>query len=219
MTIPYTYQLHFKPTGQHYVGCRYKQGCHPDELMTHGGYQTSSKAVKELIDEYGLASFEVVHVKRHTSKQEALKYEEEIIASLKLGQDEQFLNRSNGGLNFIAVKGTHYSPESEFKKGNVPWSKGKKFPQFSERQMGEKNHMFGKIGTLRGIKGADHPFYGHTHTKEMCQQISERMTGEKNHMFGKKQSDESNERRSITLKATLAKKRLARANLITSLAA
>lgn len=39
--------------------------------------------------------------------------------------------------------------------GKEPWNKGKTCPQLSEKQMGVKNHMFGKISPLRGIKRPD----------------------------------------------------------------
>jgi len=40
-TIPYTYKLIFKPTGQYYYGVRYAKGCQPSDLWDK--YFTSSK--------------------------------------------------------------------------------------------------------------------------------------------------------------------------------
>lgn len=39
--------------------------------------------------------------------------------------------------------------------GTDPWNKGKRCPEISERQMGEKNHMFGKVSPLKGVKRPD----------------------------------------------------------------
>ena len=36
-------------------------------------------------------------------------------------------------------KGIHYNPKTEFKKGIKPWNTGKRCPEISERQRGEKN--------------------------------------------------------------------------------
>ena len=123
MTTPYTYQLHFKPTGQHYIGARYALGCHPEELMTvgyhpasskvrglvQGGYRTTSKdVVWKLVDEYGLDAFEIVNIKRHASEKEALKYENEILKSLNLAHDDIFLNQHNGAKNFLTKRGNDH---------------------------------------------------------------------------------------------------------------
>jgi len=44
-------------------------------------------------------------------------------------------------------KGKHYSPKTEFKKGNTPYNKGKICPEISERQKRERNHNWGKHST------------------------------------------------------------------------
>jgi G:T-mismatch repair DNA endonuclease (very short patch repair protein) len=65
---------------------------------------------------------------------------------------------------------------------------------------------------LGKYKGKDNPMYGKSHAKEskelMIQKLKERhasdpdwQSGSKNHMFGKKQTNESNKKRSDTLKA------------------
>jgi len=58
------------------------------------------------------------------------------------------------------MKGKKHTEEAKQKQSNshkgIPtWNKGMKCPEISERQMGEKNHMFGKVSPLNGIKRPD----------------------------------------------------------------
>ena len=51
MTTPYTYLLKHEPTNTFYYGCRFAEGCNLKEFWVD--YKTSSKRVKQLINEYG----------------------------------------------------------------------------------------------------------------------------------------------------------------------
>lgn len=52
--VPYVYKVTFIPDERVYIGSRFnKGGCHPNEFWADGGYFTSSKYVKALINDYG----------------------------------------------------------------------------------------------------------------------------------------------------------------------
>lgn len=71
-----------------------------------------------------------------------------------------------------ANKGKHLSPATEFKKGNIPWGKGKPGLQ------GKDNPMYGTHRT-----GQDNPFYGRQHTeetKEILRELGKKLVGKKN---------------------------------------
>jgi hypothetical protein len=91
MTIPYTYKLIFKPTGQYYYGVRYAKNCNPNDLWDK--YFTSSKHIHKLIKEYGLHSFIVKITKTFTNKVDALNHEKEILIRVKADKNGKFINK------------------------------------------------------------------------------------------------------------------------------
>jgi hypothetical protein len=91
MTIPYTYCLTFKPTGQKYYGVRYKRGCRPEDLFQT--YFTSSKEIKRLITLYGIKSFDIEIRKTFTNKEKALEWESKVLRRLKVEKNKKWINR------------------------------------------------------------------------------------------------------------------------------
>ena len=86
-----------------------------------------------------------------------------------------------------------------FKKGHIPWSKGKvgvfseeTRKKLSESRTGEKNPNFGK----RGEKSS---FYGKHHSEESRKKISDSQRGEKGNMYGKHHSEETRRKLSASL--------------------
>jgi len=92
-TLPYTYKLIFKPTGQYYYGVRYAKGCHPNDLWDK--YFTSSKHIHKLIKEYGLNSFTTKITKTFSSKKEAIEHEHSILIRVKADKNGKFINKTN----------------------------------------------------------------------------------------------------------------------------
>lgn len=93
-------------------------------------------------------------------------------------------------------KGEHHSPSTEFRnglsgckyqffEGDIPWNKGRKCPDISEKQKGENNPMWGK-----------------THTKEWAENHSRMMSGE-NHPNWKGGISEQNARNAAKIRRGL----------------
>lgn len=105
-TIPYTYKLIFKPTGQYYYGVRYAKGCNPNDLWDK--YFTSSKHIHKLIKEYGLNSFIIKITKTFNNKIDAINHEHSVLTRTKANRNGKFINKtiskalfSNEGLILI----------------------------------------------------------------------------------------------------------------------
>lgn len=73
-----------------------------------------------------------------------------------------------------------------FKKGSIPWNKGKICPQLSEKQRGSKNHMYGRTQTTehrRAISEAlkkrisEGRFFSEEHRRRISQSLSGRKIG------------------------------------------
>ena len=101
MTIPFTYTVRFKPTGQYYYGYRGRKGCDPSDLWTT--YFTSSKIVAELIRIHGYQSFEPQVRKIFSTAIDAQQWERKILRRLDARNNKSMLNQSNGGRGFRLV--------------------------------------------------------------------------------------------------------------------
>lgn len=93
MTVPYTYLLKHLPTGKVYYGCRFAEGCHPSEFWIC--YKTSSKYVKQLIDEYGEDTFNFEIRKTFNDIQSCRLWETKVLKRLKVVGREIFLNKTD----------------------------------------------------------------------------------------------------------------------------
>ncbi|MDD4242688.1 MAG: NUMOD3 domain-containing DNA-binding protein [Bacilli bacterium] len=171
---PYTYLIKFKITEQLYYGVRTKIGCSPDDLWVR--YFTSSKVVKNLIAEHGADSFEVVSIKLHSCKEDALKWEELYLVSVDAGYNEEYLNKTNGAKNFTQA-GLFGENAAHFGRLHSEESK--------------KKQSKAKIGKYRG---ENHHLWGKHHSEETKKKMSENhanFSGENHPMFGKQHSEET----------------------------
>lgn len=151
MTIPYTYLIKFIPTGQVYYGSRTANNCHPDDLWVL--YFTSSKTIKNLIQEYGKEAFSYEVRKTFKTTRECLEWEHKVLRRFKVTKNDRWLNRSYGSSNFS----TQGRPLSEQHK--------KKIAKF---QKGRKKSP----ATIEKLKNR-------THTQEAKDKISKYWTGRK----------------------------------------
>lgn len=118
--VPYTYLLKHIPTSRVYYGCRYAEGCHPNEFWK--SYKTSSKYVKqliELIEEYGEDSFVYDEIRKTFSdEQKCREWEHKVLRRMKVINREDFINKTDNKSisKDCAMKGTiNRIPSERFK--------------------------------------------------------------------------------------------------------
>jgi hypothetical protein len=99
---PFTYLIKFKPTGQVYYGVRYAKNCNPTQLWTT--YFTSSKQIKNLIKEYGIASFQTQIRHVFNTKEAAVLWESKILSKFNAALNPLWLNQNNGDRKFIGSR-------------------------------------------------------------------------------------------------------------------
>ena len=112
--------------------------------------------------------------------------------------------------------------DTKFKKGLMPWNKGKKTgvipwnkgipmreesrKKLSESQKGKSSQMKGK--KRPEISGENHPMFGKHHTQESLLKMSEskrgKMIGEKNPFYGKTHSEETRRKLSETKRGKIS---------------
>lgn len=91
---PYFYKIYHKPTGRYYIGSQYGKTSNPNKFWTE--YVTSSKYVRNLIENYGKNSFEVLKIE---PRSDAREYESRLLKRLYryYGRDkflEMMINRN-----------------------------------------------------------------------------------------------------------------------------
>ena len=107
-TIPFTYKLIFKPTGQYYYGVRWAKGCKPSDLWT--SYFSSSNVVKKLIKEYGKNSFSYKVTKIFKNKEDASNWEISLLKKVDARRNGKFLNKTNNleAFDITGLKWIHH---------------------------------------------------------------------------------------------------------------
>lgn len=177
MTIPYTYLLKHIPTGKFYYGCRFAEGCNPKEFWKE--YKTSSKYVKQLVEEYGDDSFEFEIRKTFNDKQSARNWETKVLNKMNVVSRDDFLNMTDN----ISI-----SPEAA--------AKGKKGKVGIYKISQEQIDAIKKANT--GLKRSAEV------KRKMSESAKGKRSGDMNPMFGKKMSEETKQKMRL---AKIGKKR------------
>jgi len=85
---PYFYKLKHIPTGRYYIGSQYGKYSDPSNLLT--SYITSSKYVRQLIEDTGIGSFVIVKI---VTREDAREYESKLLKRLyRVFGKEKFLH-------------------------------------------------------------------------------------------------------------------------------
>lgn len=104
---PFFYIIRHISSGKLYVGYKAEQKtCNSLTFMSNEGYQTSSKIIKEIINNEGLMSFEVDRIRHFSQGDIARDYESRFLNRVNAMNNPLFINQSNGGRNFILRKHT-----------------------------------------------------------------------------------------------------------------
>ena len=182
MSTPFTYLIGWSSKKRYYYGSRYCKKCHPSDLFTT--YFTSSKTVKDFIEENGLP--DIIQVRKiFKSDTDALTFEHKVLRRLDVKNRIDFLNKTDGrdwkqtseGLSWIrnhpkaakATKARYIKPDEELPEG---WSYGFLAPSEKQRQITKE-----RMKTYR-------------HSDETKKKIGESQKGEKNHRYGKKYTED-----------------------------
>lgn len=112
---PYFYIIKHEPTKKYYAGCKLNSKSDSSNLMTEGGYKTTSKVIKDLIKKDGLKAFEIIRIKHFESSDQALNYESRFLTKVNAADNPMFFNRQNGGKNFVNKGGYKLSQTTKAK--------------------------------------------------------------------------------------------------------
>jgi hypothetical protein len=92
---PYFYIIQNVLTKKYYAGSRWSKYSDPLELLTEGGYCTSSKTVLKLIERYGISTFIVRKIKVFSKGNEAYEYETKFLKRVNASKNPMFYNLHN----------------------------------------------------------------------------------------------------------------------------
>jgi hypothetical protein len=140
MSLPYTYLLTHKISGQRYYGARYAKGCHPNDLWTT--YFSSSKRVSWLIEKYGKDSFDYEIRRTFTDVDSCREWECKFLQRVNAKQSKEWLNMSNG-------------KAAPYVRGKAHPSYGKKNPH-TPTMLGKKHKEITKQKIASSLRGVAH---------------------------------------------------------------
>lgn len=158
--MPYTYLIKHVPTNTFYYGVRYAKNCTPSELWNT--YFTSSTYIHELVQRYGLDSFNVEIRRTFSNSLKARLWETKVLKRLKAATRSDFINKTDN----ISIDPACASKSMKGRCGTRHPAYGRHRPDVSARnalQTGEHNPMFGKTGSMApcyGRSGKKHPMFG-----------------------------------------------------------
>jgi len=93
--MPYFYIIQDIRNGIYYAGSRWKQGCHPSELLREDGYPTSSETINNIIKQDGIDSFIIRKIKTFITPLEAYNYETKFLIKVDAANNPSFYNKHN----------------------------------------------------------------------------------------------------------------------------
>ena len=110
--LPYFYIIKHIASGAYYAGYKCRK---PNSLafMKTGGYQTSSKTVKNIIEREGLDSFRIVRIHHFETKEEVFEYETQFLKKVCVPYNPRFLNQHVA--NNFGMAGKKFSEEHKEK--------------------------------------------------------------------------------------------------------
>jgi len=177
--VPYFYIVRHKNSGMLYAGSRWKIGCTPKELFTPGGYLTSSKRIKEIINKEGLDSFEIyLTLTEAECGLDVFYYETRFLRQYNISNRTNWYNGhdnfSSSAFNTTSFKknmknkyGFEYSSQVPEIKTKMRASNSNKTPE-EKIEIGKLKSRPGEYNGMYGVHrfGEDNPFCGQKHTEK-----------------------------------------------------
>ena len=220
MGRPYFYIIRHKPTQKYYAGCKINSEADSSNLMKKDGYKTTSKIIKEIIENDGLESIEILKIKEFDSSEKTLLYETRFLVKVNAAENEKFFNQHNGGKNFVNKGGYKLSentknkmrkPKSEEtirkqkealkKRNKESWIKAVETrkkngpPKISDelrKKRKEFNQRYWNEKTKEEQRNRMIEFYKKNPiSEETRNKLKKVNSGENNNMFGKKHNEEA----------------------------
>lgn len=172
MTTPYTYLIKHIPTGKVYYGCRYAEGCHPSDLWIT--YKTSSKYVRELIEQYGAESFHFEVRKIFNDKNSCRMWESKVLRRMKVVSRDDFLNKTDN----LSIDPTCAAKGRKGKFGIFKLSQ-QQIENIKKTNTGLKRSEEVKKKMSDAMKGRTAPNKGVPHSIETKEKMSQAKLGRK----------------------------------------
>jgi len=192
---PYTYIIKHKPTGKLYYGYRGANKVEAQEDLWKN-YFTSSKKVKELIEQDGADSFDFEIRKVFETQEQASDWERKALRRLKVLYNDKWLNQNIAG-HVVQTeesrrkiserfKGIPLTEEHKRKVSEAQKGKPKKSKVYQSKEYRENMSRL-KSGKLNGR-------YGLEVSEETRNKISQANKGRPAHNKGKPMSEEQKEK-------------------------
>lgn len=90
--IPYFYIIQDKRNGIYYAGAKYGKDSNPKNFMTVRGYQSSSNTILNIIETFGIDTFDIRKIKTFKNQKEAIHYETRFLKKVKARTNKMFYN-------------------------------------------------------------------------------------------------------------------------------
>ena len=187
-TSAFVYRWTNSQTGQWYIGSRTARGCHPDD-----GYICSSRRLRPLIEsDQNNWQREILGIGEPA---DMITLECRLLEALDAKNDPLSYNQHNGDGRFTTAGVEPWNKGKNSPIGKPSWNAGIKAPQISAGKKGKPAHNKGKpMSEEQRLKMVE---IHNQRSEETCRKISESLKG-------RKQSDESNAKRSAALKGRVS---------------
>lgn len=173
--MAYTYLIGWTQHDKWYYGMRYAHKCPPVEDLWHK-YKTSSKYVRQFVEQFGEPDYVKVH-KIFDTKEDSYLYETRFLKRVNAIHSPRWLNQNimgkpQGGspAHMAVMLGFKQSEEHKRNRGIYDSKSDIHCERISKSMRADGNPMY-------GLKGSDHPRYGKTHSEETKAKISAALKG------------------------------------------
>ena len=212
----YKVYIHIFPNEKVYVGITKQK---PEYRWRNGKHYSNNAYMTNAIIKYGWNNIEHKILYDNLSKEEAEQKEIELIKKHKSNNKKFGYNILDGGnvsngmtekgrQNMIMKnKGKHRSPKTEFKKGNIPWTAGKKMSDEFKQKLSEshKGHYLSEETKKKVSENNARYWKGKKRSKETIEKMSNSLKGKKGYWNGKYHTEETKKKISESKKGTISK--------------